>query len=290
MAPAAFGRDANMRPLFKCEIIAELEKCLYEARKELRCYWAGILVKLPNINNNQDTGCSKTPYDLNCQKIIFDSLSKTNLNLTVFSEEKESSVTFGRASDLYLLIDPLDGTHNATSGFPAFTSSVALYQNGKYIFGWIYDISRDLTYSAALGEGSYLQSPIIIKRLYTRKVSQIEDMRIAFHRPKTATERLKIEHLMWTANKIRIYSCSSLEICLIAAGALDAFIDISIPGHERSCDIAAAELILKEAGGSLFYASGATRTSLPPSNAALSDYGTLIALSSEKLIHLVTSG
>lgn len=277
-----------MRPLFKSEHISELEKCLYEARKELRRYWAGVLAGLPDIEKNHDPECTKTQYDLDCQAIIFDCLSNISLHSIVFSEEEESTLTFGTNGKFYLLIDPLDGTHNAALGFPAFTSSIALYHNDIYVFGWVYDISRDLVYSAALSEGAYIQSPIIVKRLQTRKVDRIEDMRIAFHRPKTDRGKIKIESLMWTANKIRICSCSSLEICLIAAGVLDAFIDIGMPGHERSCDIAAAELILREAGGSLFNASGTQRFSLPPSSTALSDYGSLIALSSENLIHLFT--
>lgn len=276
-----------MRPLFKNEKIAELEECLCAARKELRRYWAGILVRLPDVSKKQDSCCARTQYDLDCQKIIFDSISNIHWIVSVFSEEDDSELTAGCIEDFDLLIDPLDGTHNAISGFPAFTSSVALYHNGNYIYGWVYDISRDLSYSAALGEGAYLQSPIVIKRLQTRNVSQLKDMRISFLRPSSASQQLKIEHLMWRANKIRVCSCSSLEICLIAAGTLDAFIDIAEPGHERSCDIAAAALILKESGGALFDASGTLRTSLPPSNAALSDYRTLIALSSKNLIHLI---
>lgn len=279
-----------MRPLFQCEKIAELENCLYAARKELRRYWASILAGLPDFKKNQKPDYSKTSYDLDCQKIILDCLSNISLSITIFSEELENPTrTLGHTEEFYLLIDPLDGTHNAISGFPAFTSSVALSHNGIYIYSWVYDISRDLSYSAALGEGAFLQSPIIIKRLQTRNVHKIEDMRIAFHRPKSHKDQIRMEQLIWAAHKIRVCSCSSLEICLIAAGALDAFIDIGKPGHERSCDIAAAELILKEAGGALFDASGTPRASLPPSNAALSDYGTLIALFSKELISIVTS-
>lgn len=277
-----------MRPLFKSEQIAELEKCLYAARKELRRYWASVLVKLPDVHEHYSFEFSRTQYDLDCQSILFQSMSNLSLPLTVFSEEEGTEFTQGQTGEFYLLIDPLDGTHNAVAGFPAFTSSVALYHKDAYVYGWVYDISRDLSYSAALGEGAYLQSPIIINRLNTRKVNKVEDMRISFLRPTGAKEKLKIEKLMWTANKIRLCSCSSLEICLIATGALDAFIDLDEPGHERSCDIAAAELILKEAGGSLFYATGNSRVSLPPSKAALSDHGTLIALSSEDLLHFIT--
>lgn len=42
----------EMRPLFKSEKIVELEKCLYEARKELRRYWAAVLVCLPDIKES----------------------------------------------------------------------------------------------------------------------------------------------------------------------------------------------------------------------------------------------
>lgn len=277
-----------MRPLFKREHIVEIEECLYEARKQLRRYWAGTLVCLPGATTEtKHWDNAQTQYDLDCQKILYDCLSNISFRTTIYSEESTSATTYGENENFHLLIDPLDGTHNAILGFPMYTSSVALYHEGAYVFGWVYDISRDLVYTAALGEGSYLQSPIIVKRLYTRKVNCIEDMRISFHRPKEDREKIIIQNLMWTASKIRVYSCSSLEICLIAAGVLDAFIDIDTPGHERSCDIAAAELILREAGGALFDKKGNPRYSLPPSLASLSDSGTVIALSSTELVGLI---
>jgi len=277
-----------MRPLFKHQYIAEIEECLYEARKQLRRYWAGTLAGLPVVTTNtKHWNNSQTQHDLDCQRILYDCLSNISFRITIYSEESTSATTFGENENFYLLIDPLDGTHNAVLGFPAYTSSVALYHQDAYIFGWIYDLSRDLVYTAALGEGSYLQSPIILKRLYARNVKRIEDMHISFHRPKEDRAKNTIQKLIWSARKIRIYSCSSLEICLIAAGVLDAFIDIDTPGHERSCDIAAAELILREAGGALFDKAGNPRHSLPPSPAALSDSGTVIALSSPELIRLI---
>ena len=276
-----------MRPLFKRKYIIEIEKCLYEARKQLRRYWAGTLVCLPDATTKSKAwNNTQTQYDLDCQKILHDCFANISLSITIYSEESDSATTYGKNENLYLLIDPLDGTHNAILGFPTYTSSVALYYEGAYVFGWVYDISRDLVYTAALGEGSYLQSPLIVKRLFTRKVNCIGDMRISFHRPKEDIDKITIQQLIWTASKIRIYSCSSLEICLIAAGTLDAFIDLDTPGHERSCDIAAAELILREAGGALFYKTGNPRYSLPPSLASLSDSETVIALSSPELIEI----
>ncbi|MGJ7518629.1 inositol monophosphatase family protein [Pseudomonas baetica] len=278
-----------MRPLFMEDYISEIEICLYLARKQLRRYWAGALAGLPNFNKDlKQENHSRTQYDLDCQQILLDCLSRANMRITIYSEEISSPITIGKQGDFYLLIDPLDGTHNAVLGFPNYTTSVALYYENNYVFSWVYDISRDLVYTAALGKGAYLQSPIIVKKLITRKTNRIEDMRISFHRPKHYRDRHLIEKLIWTSNKVRVYSCSSLEICLIAAGVLDAFIDLNSPGHERSCDIAAAELILREAGGALFDGFGLPRFSLPPSMASLSDNGSLVALSSEVLLqHIV---
>ncbi|MGE1176099.1 inositol monophosphatase family protein [Pseudomonas sp. BW7P1] len=277
-----------MRALFKREYIPELEVTLYEARKQLRRYWAGTLSSLPDFNKaNANQHLSQTQYDIDCQNILLSCLSKSRIKMTIYSEESASPIKFGVHGDLYALIDPLDGTHNALMGFPNYTSSVAIYHGNEYVFGWIYDISRDLVYTAALGEGAYLQSAIIVKRLNTRKTESLEQMRLSFHRPRGSKEKHKIERLLWAADKVRVYSCSSLEICLIAAGVLDAFIDIGSPGHERSCDIAAAELILRESGGALFDDKGHSRHCLSPSVEALKDNGTLIALSSKNLIKIL---
>jgi len=277
-----------MRALFRDKHVSELEECLYKARKQLRRYWAGTLVCLPDYDIPQDKWINaQTQSDVDCQSILFECISNISFKITIYSEETDNFSTSDKNEEFSLLIDPLDATHNAVLGFPNYTSSVALYHEGAYIFGWVYDISRDLVYTAALNEGAYLQSSIIVKRLKTRTTHSLTDMRISLHRPKDVQERSRIEKIIWSAAKVRIYSCSSLEICLIAAGVLDAFIDVGAPGHERSCDIAAAELILREAGGALFDDKGGIRNSLPPSKTSLSDNGTLIALSTKELIRLL---
>lgn len=277
-----------MRALFKDEHVSELEECLYEARKKLRRYWAGTLACLPDYDIIQNQwGNVQTQSDVDCQNILSERLSTISFKIAIYSEESDNSAALEKQEEYSLLIDPLDGTHNATIGFPGYTSSVALYYDGAYIFGWIYDISRDLVYTAALNEGAYLQSSIIVKRLRTRTTHSLAEMRVSFHRPRDTQERSRIEKIIWSAAKVRIYSCSSLEICLIAAGVLDAFIDVGPPGHERSCDIAAAELVLREAGGALFDDKGSIRTSSPPSVTSISDNGTLIALSTKELIRLL---
>ena len=56
------------------------------------------------------------------------------------------------------------------------------------------------------------------------------------------------------ALKIRIIGSTALELCYVASGALDAFIEFR--GMTRVTDLAAAYLILKESGGIIVTSKG----------------------------------
>ncbi|MEG0635951.1 MAG: inositol monophosphatase family protein [Pseudomonas sp.] len=267
-----------MRPLFRDTYTAALEAALYSIRHELRRYWSSTLAVLPATEKERWQG-EQSVHDLVCEQILQTAFASLPFKVSVFSEEATPAQPSSQGYSL--LVDPLDGSHNAIYGFPAYTCSVALHDGENYIYGWVYDISRDVVYSAARGEGAYLQTPLVIKRLATSTRSDLHDLRLTFMRPKEPSAQQAIARLLWAAGKIRVLSCSSLELCLIASACLDGFIDISQVGHQRSCDIAAAELILREAGGLLLDGSFHTRSAVKPSAIALKDYGSLIALGSE---------
>jgi myo-inositol-1(or 4)-monophosphatase len=268
-----------MRALYSTTA-AGVEIPLLEAREQLRRLWATEMAlnnrSVPPTTNRWISG--QTPLDLKCHEIVCAALKRSQLDLAIFSEEG-----FVGSKDVCAysaLVDPLDGTHNACAGYPAFTTSIAIYGPNGYEFAWVYDISRDALFTAALGFGAHLQTPLSIEKLHTRSADDLTQMAIGFLRPKYPTGRKFISKLLWSAKKVRLSSCSSLDICLVATGTLDAFIDVSLPGYERSCDIAASALILNEAGGVTVDLRGEPRILLPPSEAALRDYGTTIACSS----------
>ncbi len=64
-----------------------------------------------------------------------------------------------------------------------------------------------------------------------------------FCEPKIQEKNIVLKY----ARKVRIMGSSALEICLVADGSLDFYIDFR--GISRICDFAAAYLIVKEAGG-----------------------------------------
>lgn len=259
-------------PILWSSSFGEVEAALDSARAPLRRYWAGHLALLPEGRRINDVKIADTPEDRNCAKIVRAALRSFGLPLVVEDEPCPAAV-LGPC----FVVDPLDGTHNAMMGYPAFTISVALFDSaGQVEFGWVYDLSRDVAYLGARGLGSFVRTPLAARRLTTERQKGIQNLAVSMMRHRSSPQG--IGKLMREARKVRISACSSLDLCLVAAGALDAFIDVTEPGHERTCDIAAAAVVLSEAGGILLDPAGSPRKLAPPGAAALHDYGGLVAI------------
>src|SRR6185437_7716301 len=56
------------------------------------------------------------------------------------------------------VIDPIDGTNNFISGLANFAVCIGLVDAGQPVLGVVYDVTRDLMYTAARGEGAWLGS------------------------------------------------------------------------------------------------------------------------------------
>lgn len=168
---------------------------------------------------------------------------------TMYSEEA-GSVGTGGASDWHFVVDPIDASHNACLGLPVFATSVALYVGDKLTAGWVLDITRRITYSGVIAHGAWRTSargkstPIRANR--SASLADAVVGLIGVRSNFDGFRRIAAEF-----SKIRMFSCSSLDICLIASGALDAFVDLSDSGHEKVLDVAASAAILVAAGGVL---------------------------------------
>lgn len=272
-----------MKKIFAFEQFADLESALVEARTSLRRLWATDIFGLASKDRSPSRwrGDGQTPIDLRCEEIIVEAITRKCPNLSIFSEDR-GEVCQDTGLDPSCLIDPLDATHNAHGGYPAFTSSVAFHDGRKYVFGWVYDLSRDVSFTAARGRGAFMHTDISAERIFAGTGSKLEDAAISLMRARNSPDHATIMRIFERAGKIRISSCSSLDLCLIASGSLSGFVDLSEPGHERSCDIAAAALILEEAGGVLYTREAQQRVVLAPSLSALSDRAPLIACDSRK--------
>jgi myo-inositol-1(or 4)-monophosphatase len=156
------------------------------------------------------------------------------------SEETEDSLV-RLSKDLVLVVDPIDGTRSFMRGHNAWAVAVALVEQGRPCIGVVHAPALGETYAAVRGRGAWLNG----RAIEVSKLAAIgAGARIAA--PAYLAERLHQVGLEFELQP-RIPSLA-LRITSVASGVIDAGF-VSENAHDW--DIAAADLILQEAGGRL---------------------------------------
>ena len=149
------------------------------------------------------------------------------------------------AGGLAWYIDPLDGTTNFAHGYPVFSVSIALVENGRALVGAVYDPSRDEMFTAVRGGGAALNGHPV-------RVSPQGELRKAFlvsgfpYGFAGDPRNLRLwGAFLHAAQSVRRDGSAALDLCYVAAGRFDGFWEYGL----HSWDIAAGALVIEEAGG-----------------------------------------
>jgi myo-inositol-1(or 4)-monophosphatase len=151
-----------------------------------------------------------------------------------------------RDSPYKWIVDPIDGTANFVRGFPYYAISVALTHNGDLTHAAVLDPLHDELFTAARGKGAQVNGTPLRVSACTR----LEDALVGTAFPTRKSSRLPgylpvLNALMSRCGGIRRAGACALDLAHLAAGRLDAFFVLS----QRSRDVAAGALLVKEAGG-----------------------------------------
>ncbi|MGQ4875656.1 MAG: inositol monophosphatase family protein [Promethearchaeia archaeon] len=197
--------------------------------------------------------------DVSAEKAVIDFLNDKKVDILLISEEigevyigdKEKAIK----SRERLILDPIDGSNNAVRGIPFCCISVA-YAIGEKLsdvnIGLVLDLSSKDLYWAEKGKGAFMNK----KKIHVSDRT-IEDNIIAeidYDLDSLDLEFIKYKRILDKIYRIRTMGSNALSLCMVAKGALDAFIDFR--PYNRIIDIAAGSLIIKEAGGEIFSKSG----------------------------------
>ena len=149
-------------------------------------------------------------------------------------------------SDHCWVTDPLDGTANYAARCPIFAVAIGLLHNGNPVLGVLFDPNTDRMFSAVKGGGATLNGvPIQVNN--REKLDPIG--LFGFGSPV-----LEILHpFIQKCGKGRSLGSAALHICSVATGYFDGSFDL----YTKLWDIAAAAVILQEAGGRMTHPSGA---------------------------------
>jgi myo-inositol-1(or 4)-monophosphatase len=149
--------------------------------------------------------------------------------------------------NLVWIVDPIDGTRGYLAGREDWCVSVALVADALPVMGAVFAPASDEFFFAQAGRGSSLNGTAI----HARSGTALDFQRIAG--PKPLVERLNRSDGEISLHP-RIGSLA-LRLCRVADGKLDAAF---AGGQSRDWDLAAANLIVQEANGSMTALSGDT--------------------------------
>jgi myo-inositol-1(or 4)-monophosphatase len=188
------------------------------------------------------------PVDLAAETAIVDTLKQHAVSFTLISEESGIKKFGAQPESCYVTVDPIDGTTNLTHGLPFYASSIAVSHKPELVevyAGMVVDLSHDVTYTALKGEGAFRDG----KKMETAKTASLDAAVVGLDMNTYKTKAVipKVTALIVNTRHIRHFGANALEICYVANGLTDAFIDLR--GKIRPTDVAAGFLIVKEAGG-----------------------------------------
>jgi myo-inositol-1(or 4)-monophosphatase len=201
----------------------------------------------PNLGKGAG-GDPMKPIDLVAEKAIVEILQQHGISFTLISEETGVKGFGEKPKQCYVTVDPIDGTTNLVRGLPFYASSIAISTKPALctVFAaLVTDLSHKTTFTALEGKGSYRDGEKITPSARASLEEAVIGLDLNSYKVREIAPQLT--NLIQKTKHIRHFGANALELCYVADGTTDAFIDIR--GKLRTTDMAAGFLIVKEAGG-----------------------------------------
>jgi len=198
--------------------------------------------------------------DLDAEKAVINTLKRHNFNPTIIGEE--CGIIQGK--DGFLIMDAMDGTMNASRGIPFYCCSLAYstdFRLSSVVDAAVIDLSIGDIYYASREKGAFWNEDRIcagqnkIRNNGSSEQNFLQDMMIGMNISGISEDTFnRLSKLISRSIHIRHFGANALELCYFARGLMDAYIDFR--GKIRATDMAAAYLILKEAGAKIYSDNG----------------------------------
>ena len=223
------------------------EQCVHSIIQTVQ--GVGTLLTTPSaLYSIQSKG--KTDFVTNIDLTIQDFLHGYLLSLTpavqFVGEEQDSSDL--EPDQPYWVLDPVDGTTNLIHQFQYSAISLALIYNRQIQFGIVYDPYSKECFTAQLGAGAFCnERRIRVSQTKTLQESLISVGTVPGRRDLSDIAFMQMKKIYDQCHDVRRTGCASLDLCWVATGRLDGFIEL----HLHPWDYAAGALIVTEAGGKI---------------------------------------
>ncbi len=144
------------------------------------------------------------------------------------------------------LIDPIDGTTNFVYGIPGYAISTAAEFNGERVVGVVHDVVQRETFAAFRGGGATLNGRPIHASNRESLATALLGTGFSYDSPTRGRQAEVLTYVLPRVRDIRRRGSAALDLCWVACGRLDGYYERD---HGGPWDIAAGEVIVREAGG-----------------------------------------
>lgn len=180
-----------------------------------------------------------------------DALHAAGHRFTAVSEER-GEIDYGDAG-VRVVIDPIDGSLNAKRLLPHYALSIAVADGptmADVAFAFVYDFGAGEEWTATRGGGARLDGVPLDPTLGERRAAdgRLELLGIEQADPRWVAGA--IDELQSVTRRLRVIGAIAVTLCQVAAARLDGMASL-LPC--RAVDAAAAQLIVREAGGAVAF-------------------------------------
>jgi myo-inositol-1(or 4)-monophosphatase len=231
-----------------------LQECTLRLKKRIKPLLSNLDSTGPDMGFGAG-GDRLEKVDLAAEKAILDTLERHSVSFTLISEESGTQTFGNRAAECFVTTDPIDGSTNLVHHIPFYATSIAVSTEPflqTVHSALVADLFHGATYTAEKGKGSFRNGHRIIPSMNVSLEEAVLGMDVNSYKIEGLIARLN--EVILRTKHIRHLGANALELCYVADGTTDAFIDIR--GKLRSTDMAGAWLIIEEAGAMMTTSEG----------------------------------
>jgi myo-inositol-1(or 4)-monophosphatase len=208
---------------------------------EQRAGGGGTVGPLPGVATKTSPTDVVTAADTALEALVRDRLAELRPGEPVVGEERGGTAADGTVT---WVVDPIDGTVNFLYGLPWYAVSLAATRDGVSLAGAVAEPSTGRLWSAARGLGATCDGLPL-------RATDVKDVTMAlvgtgfsYLAERRTRQAAFIAGLLPRVRDVRRSGSSALDVCAVAAGWLDAYVEHGT----HWWDWAASALIAQEAG------------------------------------------